>query len=105
MVLNRLRLGAVSLAAGRSGSEATTNPHVRRGQLGRAFFNRSPEIVARELLGKVLRHRHRGKWLSGRIVEMEAYLGFEDPASHAFIGQTKRNQVLFGPPGVAYVYL
>ena len=73
--------------------------------MGRAFFNRSPEVVARELLGKVLRHNYKGEWLSGRIVEVEAYLGFDDPASHAFIGQTERNRVLFGPPGFAYVYL
>jgi DNA-3-methyladenine glycosylase len=72
--------------------------------VGRAFFDRSPAVVARELLGKVLRHRYKGEWLSGRILEVEAYLGFDDPASHAFIGQTERNRVLFGPPGVAYVY-
>lgn len=76
-----------------------------RRRLGRAFFDRSPKIVARELLGKVLRHKYKGSWLSGRILEVEAYLGFSDPASHAFKGQTERNQVLFGPPGVAYVYL
>jgi DNA-3-methyladenine glycosylase len=62
-------------------------------------------VVARELLGKVLRHYYKGEWLGGRIVEVEAYLGLDDPASHAFIGKTKRNGVLFGPPGVAYVYL
>lgn len=73
--------------------------------MGRAFFDRSPEVVARDLLGKVLRHRYKGEWLGGRIVEVEAYLGLDDPASHAFIGPTKRNRVLFGPPGVAYVYL
>lgn len=75
-----------------------------RRQLQSAFFDRSPETVARELLGKVLRHKYRGSWLSGRILEVEAYLGFDDPASHAFIGKTERNRVLFGPPGVAYVY-
>jgi DNA-3-methyladenine glycosylase len=61
-------------------------------------------MVARELLGKVLRHNYKGEWLSGRINEVEAYLGLGDPASHSFIGQTERNKVLFGPPGVAYVY-
>ncbi|MGB7354127.1 MAG: DNA-3-methyladenine glycosylase [Acidobacteriaceae bacterium] len=77
----------------------------KRTRVARAFFNRSPERVARELLGKVLRHYYRGEWLGGRIVEVEAYLGLDDPASHAFMGQTERNRVLFGPPGVAYVYL
>jgi DNA-3-methyladenine glycosylase len=74
-------------------------------QIGRAFFARSAEVVARQLLGKVLMHNYKGKWLSGRIVEVEAYLGLDDAASHSFIGKTERNRVLFGPPGVAYVYL
>lgn len=76
-----------------------------RRQLPRPFYDRSPEIVARELLGKILTHRHRGQRLAGRIIEVEAYLGLSDPASHAFIGRTARNSVLFGPPGVSYVYL
>ncbi|WP_238398338.1 DNA-3-methyladenine glycosylase [Edaphobacter sp. 12200R-103] len=68
------------------------------------FFLRSPDIVARDILGKVLVHRRRGERLSGRIVEVEAYLGLNDPASHAFRGRTSANAVLFGPPGIAYVY-
>jgi DNA-3-methyladenine glycosylase len=68
------------------------------------FFVRSPEIVAREMLGKVLVHQRKGERLSGRIIEVEAYLGLSDPASHAFRGRTSANAVLFGPPGVAYVY-
>jgi DNA-3-methyladenine glycosylase len=60
--------------------------------------------VARELLGKVL-VRDRGKLrLAGRVVEVEAYLGENDPASHAAAGNTARTAVLFGPPGYAYVY-
>jgi DNA-3-methyladenine glycosylase len=61
-------------------------------------------MVAHHLLGKVLTHHYRGEELSGRVIEVEAYLGLTDPASHAFIGKTARNAVLFGPPGIAYVY-
>jgi DNA-3-methyladenine glycosylase len=60
--------------------------------------------VARELLGKVL-VRDSGKLrLAARIVEVEAYLGANDPAAHSYAGKTARNAVLFGPPGYAYVY-
>jgi DNA-3-methyladenine glycosylase len=72
--------------------------------LERAFFARNPRRVARELLGKVL-VRDTGKpRLAARIVEVEAYLGENDPASHAAAGNTARTAVLFGPPGYAYVY-
>ncbi|MGA2746514.1 MAG: DNA-3-methyladenine glycosylase [Candidatus Sulfotelmatobacter sp.] len=72
--------------------------------LPRAFYGRDPRRVARELLGKVL-VRKRGKSpLTARIVEVEAYLGQNDPASHAAAGNTARTSVLFGPPGHAYVY-
>src|ERR1700746_1886587 len=71
----------------------------------RKFYNRSPEIVARALLGKLL-IRHRGNQrLTGRIVECEAYLGLADPASHTFTGLSSYNAVLFGPPGFTDVYL
>jgi len=89
----------------RTGSEVTAKVRASRKRMGRAFFDHSPEVVARQLLGKVLRHKYEGEWLSGRIVEVEAYLGLDDPASHTFIGQTERNRVLFGPSGVVYVYL
>lgn len=72
--------------------------------LSREFFNAPPEQVARALLGKVLVRKSRGTFLSGRIVETEAYLGEHDPAAHAASGRTSRNFVLFGPPGHAYVY-
>jgi len=72
--------------------------------LDRAFFARNPRSVARALLGKVL-VRYAGKLrLAARIVEVEAYLGENDPAAHAAAGNTARNSVLFGPPGHAYVY-
>lgn len=72
--------------------------------LTRAFFARKPRPVARELLGKVLVRKSDGQLLTARIVEVEAYLGINDPASHSAAGKTARNAVLFGPPGYAYVY-
>jgi DNA-3-methyladenine glycosylase len=61
--------------------------------------------VARDLIGKVLVHDARGGTASGVIVEVEAYIGEADPACHAAPGPTKRNMPLYGPPGMAYVYL
>jgi DNA-3-methyladenine glycosylase len=72
--------------------------------LSREFYDRDPRRVSRELLGKVLVRKERGRILSARIVEVEAYLGGNDPAAHSFAGRTLRNAVLFGPPGYAYVY-
>jgi DNA-3-methyladenine glycosylase len=72
--------------------------------LKRAFFRRDPRRVAQQLLGKVLVRRTVGSYLAARIVEVEAYLGENDPAAHAAAGNTARNSVLFGPPGFAYVY-
>lgn len=72
--------------------------------LPRAFYLDPPDVVAPKLLGKVLVRRYEGKRLAGRIVEVEAYCGLDDPAAHAFVGKTARNAVLFGPPGFAYVY-
>ena len=66
----------------------------------RDFYLDSPDLVAQKLLGKLL---VRGEMV-GRIVEVEAYFGEADPASHAFPGKTARNAVLFGPAGHAYVY-
>ncbi len=73
--------------------------------LPQSFYARSALEVAPELLGcRVVRQVH-GQHLSGRIVEVEAYLGREDAAAHAFRGPTLRSQVMFGPAGCAYVYL
>src|SRR3954471_20655904 len=72
--------------------------------LPRPFYNRDPRLVAPDLLGKILIRRHGRKLLTGRMVEVEAYLGADDPAAHAATGRTPRNSVIFGPPGHAYVY-
>jgi DNA-3-methyladenine glycosylase len=68
------------------------------------FYDRDPRRVGHDLLGKILVRRHGRKLLSARIVEVEAYLGSDDPAAHSAAGRTARNDVLFGPPGRAYVY-
>ena len=79
--------------------------------LPREFYLDPPDRVARGLLGKLLVRRYPAEpssrhslRLVGRIVETEAYFGLDDPAAHSFAGKTARNQVLFGPPGFAYVY-
>lgn len=76
--------------------------------LKRSFFDDAPERVAPRLLGKLLVHRTAAGVVAGRIVEAEAYLGphdkTPDAAAHSHRGPTPRNEVLFGPPGHAYVY-
>ncbi len=73
-------------------------------RLPRDFFARDTLTVARELLGQRLVRLWEGKRLSGRIVEVEAYGGEDDQASHARPGRTPRNAPMYGPPGHAYVY-
>jgi len=73
--------------------------------LTRAYFNRPTLTVARSLIGKYLVRAIDGRILAGKIVEVEAYVGPEDKACHASKGRTQRTDVMFGPGGVAYVYL
>jgi DNA-3-methyladenine glycosylase len=68
------------------------------------FYNRPTQIVARELLGQRLVRDLDGARLAGIICETEAYVGEEDLGCHAKSGRTRRNTVMFGPPGFAYVY-
>lgn len=69
-----------------------------------AFFRRPTLEVARDLLGRLLVRRVGGALIGGWIVEVEAYVGEEDPACHAAVGRTERNAVMYGPAGHAYVY-
>ncbi len=70
----------------------------------RDFFARPAVDVAPELLGAVIEHQAPEGLVALRLTEVEAYAGQADPASHAYRGKTRRNAVMFGPPGHAYVY-
>src|SRR3989344_7139940 len=90
-------------------SRITTNSFKR---FGTTFFDRSTLTVARELLGKFLVRRipstrsgQAAKTIVAMITETEAYCGPNDLASHASHGRTPRTEVMFGPPGHAYIYL
>lgn len=72
--------------------------------LPQSFYNRGTVVVARDLLGKVLFHDSEEGTRAGRIVEVEAYIGAHDRASHSSRGVTPRTKIMFGPAGVAYVY-
>jgi len=72
--------------------------------LNQTFYERSPEIVARELIGKHLVRRTALGVCSGMIVETEAYLAADDSASHSYRGQTRKNRTMFGRAGLLYVY-
>ncbi|MFC1641059.1 DNA-3-methyladenine glycosylase [Patescibacteria group bacterium] len=74
-------------------------------RLSRSFYDRPTLKVARELLGKEIVREISGKKIGGKITEVEAYIGQNDPACHACRGKTPRNEIMFGSPGYAYVYL
>jgi len=73
-------------------------------KLPRSFYLRPTLTVAKELLGKHIVTKASGHSMIGRIVEVEAYLGGKDPASHAYRGKTRRNEVMFLEGGHLYVY-
>lgn len=74
--------------------------------LARNFYQRTTEVVARELLGKLLVRSHPDGVVVLRLTEVEAYLGIDDPACHTSRGRrTKRNETMWGEAGHAYVYL
>lgn len=73
-------------------------------KLKRSFYARPTRTVAAELLGKILIYMGNGRKLGGRLVEVEAYIGEDDPACHACRGMTPRNEIMYGDPGYLYVY-
>ncbi|MBM2846275.1 MAG: putative 3-methyladenine glycosylase [Bacteroidetes bacterium] len=73
--------------------------------LSRRYFSRPTLTVARSLVGKYLIRCIDGREIAGKIIEVEAYVGSEDKACHASKGRTQRTDVMFGPAGIAYVYL
>ncbi|HEY3287074.1 MAG TPA: DNA-3-methyladenine glycosylase [Gemmatimonadaceae bacterium] len=93
----------------RTGPPENAAPHVGARRLSlralpRAFYARDTEVVARDLIGRVLECTRDGVTVRGIISETEAYLGEHDPACHAAVGRTARTAGLYGPPGTAYVY-
>lgn len=79
--------------------------NTRHKLLSRDYFNRPTLTVARSLLGKYLVRSYDGREIAGKIIEVEAYVGHRDKACHASKGKTQRTEVMFGPGGLAYVYL
>lgn len=74
-------------------------------RLSRSFYNRSAVLVAKDLLGCFLIRKENKKIVITEIVETEAYEGKQDLASHASRGRTKRNEPMYGRPGMSYIYL
>jgi DNA-3-methyladenine glycosylase len=88
----------------RRNSDPAPAPAASYIRLPRAFYVRSTLTVARDLPGRYILRRLGRRLFVGRIVEVEAYLGERDPASHAYRGMTPRNAVMFGEGGHLYVY-
>ena len=78
---------------------------LKRRVLPRSYFNRPTLTVARSLIGKYLVRANGKETVAGKILEVEAYVGSQDKACHASKGRTQRTEVMFGPAGIAYVYL
>jgi DNA-3-methyladenine glycosylase len=91
----------IATTTGRQVTTSLGGPAERRRLL--AHLDLPPPEAAQGLLGHILVRRGRHP-RAARIVEVEAYLGFEDPAAHAYRGRTPRTEPLFGPPGTIYVY-
>ena len=77
---------------------------IEKQPINRRFYTRDTLKVAKAILGKVLVRRTPLEVFTGKIVETESYRGTDDPASHSFRGKTNRNEVMFGKPGITYVY-
>ncbi len=73
--------------------------------LERKFYERDPATVAKDLLGKILVRKIDSKVLSGKIVETEAYYGEQDPASRAYKGRMKFNELMYAEPGRTFIYM
>jgi DNA-3-methyladenine glycosylase len=95
-----VEFGTVTVAQHTSPSPAK----MRGSKLPRSFYLRPTLTVAQDLLGKYFVRKSDGESLTGMIVEVEAYLGLKDPASHTYRGKTKRNEVMFKKGGHLYVY-
>ncbi|MFA5015166.1 MAG: DNA-3-methyladenine glycosylase [Actinomycetota bacterium] len=79
--------------------------NISKKTLPRKFYERDTSRAARDLLGKALVKYEGSEMIGGIIMETEAYYGPDDPASHAYHGKTPRSKIMFGKPGIAYVYL
>jgi len=77
---------------------------IKANKLGRDFYLRPTLDVAQDLLGKYLVYNNNGEIISVRLVEVEAYIGEDDPACHAAVGKTPRNEIMYGLGGFSYIY-